>query len=192
MGCLSNGAGLAMATIDRLRSLGVRPANFCDVGKEASVKEVVQGLRLARNNSVETVLINVFCSVTSCEEVARGIVEACQTLNLDVPLVVRLEGTGREQGHEVLAAMQRADLHDSGAEPESSSRPPRGHSHQPPKAHRPTFRRTGSAPHRPWARIRDPVDRANSDSATVSVRPRPGCAEKCSCSAGADPLRLAR
>jgi succinyl-CoA synthetase beta subunit len=104
VGCLSNGAGLAMATTDLLRSLGVRPANFCDVGKEAGVEAVIHGLRLARNNSVEAVLVNVFCSVTSCVEVARGIVRACQELDFDVPLVVRLEGVGREEGHAVLAA----------------------------------------------------------------------------------------
>ncbi len=102
VGCLFTGAGLAMVTIDQLRSLGVRPANFVDVGKGATAEKVVQGLLLARNNSIQVVLVNVFCSVTSCDEIARGIVDGCASLDRDVILVVRLDGPGHDVGWELL------------------------------------------------------------------------------------------
>ena len=102
VGCLSNGAGLAMATIDVLRSRGVRPANFVDIGKGARAEKVVRGLALARNNSVKTVLVNVFCSITSCAEIARGIVAGCEALGSGVSLLVRLEGPDAEAGRSLL------------------------------------------------------------------------------------------
>lgn len=104
VGCLSNGAGLAMATLDLLRSRGIRPANFVDVGKGATAEKVVRGLSLARNNSVEAVLVNVFSSLTPCDEIARGILTACAELSLDVALVVRLDGPNREEGWALLDA----------------------------------------------------------------------------------------
>jgi succinyl-CoA synthetase beta subunit len=102
VGCMFTGAGLAMASIDQLRALGVRPANFVDVGKGATADKVVQGLLLARNNSIKVVLVNAFCSVASCDEIARGIVEGCAGLDRDMTLVVRLDGAGCEAGWELL------------------------------------------------------------------------------------------
>ncbi len=110
VGCLSTGAGLAMATIDQLRSLGVRPANFVDVGKGATSEKVIQGLRLARNNSVSVVLINVFSSLTPGDEIARGIVAGCEDLGPGVTLVVRLDGPARDEGWALLE--RHATTHD--------------------------------------------------------------------------------
>jgi len=102
VGCLFTGAGLAMASIDRLRDLGVRPANFVDVGKGATAEKVRQGLLLARNNSIQVVLVNAFCSVASCDEIARGIVDGCADLERDMTLVVRLDGPGHKAGWDLL------------------------------------------------------------------------------------------
>jgi succinyl-CoA synthetase beta subunit len=110
VGCLSNGAGLAMATIDLLRMRDVRPANFVDVGKGAGREKVFQGLRLARNNSVEAVVVNVFCSITRCDEVAQGILVACKELDFDVPVVVRLDGPNHQEGSAALTSASSARL----------------------------------------------------------------------------------
>jgi succinyl-CoA synthetase beta subunit len=108
VGCLSNGAGLAMATIDLLRLHGVRPANFVDVGKGAGREKVIQGLRLAANNSVEAVVVNVFCSITSCDEVAQAVVAAAKELDRNVPIVIRLDGPDHKTGIATLAAVAHA------------------------------------------------------------------------------------
>lgn len=107
VGCLSNGAGLAMATLDQLRQQGVRPANFVDVGKGAGKDKVVYGLRLACHNSIEAVVINIFCSLTGCGEVAQGIAEGWKGLARNVPLVVRLDGVAYEEGQRALRRLAR-------------------------------------------------------------------------------------
>jgi succinyl-CoA synthetase beta subunit len=105
VGCLSNGAGLAMATLDQLRLRGVRPANFVDIGKGADAGQVIRGLQLARNNSVEVILVNIFCSLTGCDVVARAIVAGCESLGTDLSVVIRLQGPNWEQGRSILASL---------------------------------------------------------------------------------------
>jgi succinyl-CoA synthetase beta subunit len=105
VGVLSNGAGLAMATIDLLRAHGVRPANFVDVGKGAGAERVARGLHFATNHAALAVLINLFCSVTRCDEIVQGIRMARDTLNVGVPLVLRLEGANVQAGRALLAAI---------------------------------------------------------------------------------------
>jgi succinyl-CoA synthetase beta subunit len=107
VGCLSNGAGLAMATIDLLRSRGVRPANFVDVGRDASAEKVAWGIELARSNSVYVVVVHVFCSIASCDEVARGIVRGCEQLDPGFSLVVRLRGPNEREGQALLERAAR-------------------------------------------------------------------------------------
>ncbi len=104
VGCVSNGAGLAMATMDVLRLHGIRAANFVDVGIGAREHKVVTGLRLALSDPVRAVLVNVFGAVTRCDEIAHGLVAAGQELKIEVPLVVRLEGTRCRAGRDVLAS----------------------------------------------------------------------------------------
>jgi succinyl-CoA synthetase beta subunit len=110
VGCLSNGAGLAMATLDLLRSHGVRPANFVDIGKGAGVDRVVQGLHLARNNSAEAIIVNIFGSVTRCDEIALGLITGCEELAVSVPVVIRLEGPAPEEGRDLIARAVNAHL----------------------------------------------------------------------------------
>jgi succinyl-CoA synthetase beta subunit len=102
VGCLSNGAGLAMATMDLLRLHGVRAGSFIDIGIGAQTAKVVVGLRLALNGSTTAVLVNIFGGLTHCDEVARGILAAYEELDLSIPLVVRLEGTNKEAGMALL------------------------------------------------------------------------------------------
>jgi succinyl-CoA synthetase beta subunit len=106
VGCLCNGAGLAMATLDQLRLRGVRPANSVDIGKGADTEKVVRGLQLARNNSVEVVLVNVFCSIAGCDEMARAIVAGCEALGPGPSVVVRLQGVNWQKGHSILASIR--------------------------------------------------------------------------------------
>jgi succinyl-CoA synthetase beta subunit len=105
VGCLSNGAGLAMATIDLLRAHGIKPANFVDIHKEADADKVAQGLQFACNGASQAVLINVFCSLSRCQEIAHGILLACRKKSLDVPLVIRLEGTDAQAGNALLRSL---------------------------------------------------------------------------------------
>jgi succinyl-CoA synthetase beta subunit len=102
VGCLSNGAGLAMATADLLREHGVRPANFVDIGKGASQEKTVRGIELARNNSVHIVVVHVFCSLTPCDVIARGILGGCERLAPGFSLVVCLLGPRQEEGQALL------------------------------------------------------------------------------------------
>jgi succinyl-CoA synthetase beta subunit len=107
VGCLSNGAGLAMATIDLLRSRGVRPANFVDVGRDATAEKVARGIELARNNSAYVIVVHVYCSITTCDEAAQGILRGCERLDPGFSLVVRLRGPDEEAGRDVLAEAAR-------------------------------------------------------------------------------------
>jgi succinyl-CoA synthetase beta subunit len=104
IGCMVNGAGLAMATMDIIKLAGAEPANFLDVGGGASQERVENAFRiLLADPHVEAVLINIFGGIVRCDMVAQGVVEAAKKVGLQVPLVVRLEGTNVEKGREVLA-----------------------------------------------------------------------------------------
>jgi succinyl-CoA synthetase beta subunit len=91
-----------MATLDLLRTHGVRPANFVDVGKGATVEKVARGIELARNNAVRVVVVHVFCSLTSCDTIARGILHGCESLAPGFSLVVCLQGPRQEEGQAIL------------------------------------------------------------------------------------------
>jgi succinyl-CoA synthetase beta subunit len=104
IGCMVNGAGLAMATMDIVKLYGGEPANFLDVGGGAQSDKVAAALRIILSDpSVKAVLINIFGGITRCDEVARGILEAIETLQEKVPFVVRLVGTNEEEGRRILA-----------------------------------------------------------------------------------------
>ncbi len=104
VGCIVNGAGLAMATMDIVNLSGGAPANFLDVGGSSNPEKVVNALRIIlRNTKVKAILINIFGGITRCDDIARGLVEAQRQLNLSVPLVVRLIGTNEEEAKVLLA-----------------------------------------------------------------------------------------
>ncbi|MGB1253251.1 MAG: ADP-forming succinate--CoA ligase subunit beta [Candidatus Promineifilaceae bacterium] len=104
IGCLVNGAGLAMTSMDVINYFGGEPANFLDIGGGAKADAVTAALRIILGDaSVQAVLINIFGGITRCDEVARGILEALDNIDTDVPFVVRLEGTNAEEGRAILA-----------------------------------------------------------------------------------------
>ncbi len=104
IGCLVNGAGLAMATLDAIRSAGGRPANFLDVGGGASERKVEAAFELLLSHAnVRAVLVNIFGGIMRCDVIANGVVAAARRVGLAAPLVVRLEGTNVERGTEILA-----------------------------------------------------------------------------------------
>ena len=99
-----NGAGLAMATMDIIKISGGEPANFLDVGGTASADTVKNGFKIILSDkNVKAILINIFGGIVRCDRVANGVVEAVKELGLDVPVVVRLEGTNSEEAKEILA-----------------------------------------------------------------------------------------
>ena len=104
IGCMVNGAGLAMATMDIVKVFGAEPANFLDVGGGANTEKVAAAFRiLLSDQRVKGVLINIFGGIMRCDVLAQGVVEAARQVNLNVPLVVRMEGTNVEQGKKILA-----------------------------------------------------------------------------------------
>ena len=104
IGCLVNGAGLAMATMDIVKLYGASPANFLDVGGGASVEKVTEAFKLMlANPGVKVILVNIFGGIMKCDVIAEGIVAAARQVSLSVPLVVRLEGTHVELGKRILA-----------------------------------------------------------------------------------------
>ncbi len=104
IGCMVNGAGLAMATMDIIKLHGAAPANFLDVGGGTNRERVAAAFRLLLSDPrVEAVLVNIFGGIVRCDVIAEGIVAAAREVSLDVPLVVRLEGTNVEQGRRILA-----------------------------------------------------------------------------------------
>jgi len=104
VGCMVNGAGLAMATMDIIKISGGEPANFLDVGGTASADTVKNGFKIILSDkNVKAILINIFGGIVRCDRVANGVVEAVKELGLDVPVVVRLEGTNSEEAKEILA-----------------------------------------------------------------------------------------
>jgi succinyl-CoA synthetase beta subunit len=105
IGCMVNGAGLAMATMDIIAHYGEQPANFLDVGGSASEEAVTKAFEIiCADKNVKTLLVNIFGGIMPCDRIARGIVNAVNNLGLKVPLVVRLEGTNVEEGKAVIAA----------------------------------------------------------------------------------------
>ena len=104
IGCMVNGAGLAMATMDIIKLYGGSPANFLDIGGGAGADKVLAALRIIlRDARVKAVLINIFGGITRCDEVANGIVEAINSLNVKVPIVVRMVGVNEDEGRQILA-----------------------------------------------------------------------------------------
>jgi succinyl-CoA synthetase beta subunit len=104
IGCMVNGAGLAMATMDIIKLYGSSPANFLDVGGTANAARVTEAFRIITSDAnVKALLVNIFGGIAKCDMIATGIVEASKNLSLSVPLVVRLEGTNVELGKKILA-----------------------------------------------------------------------------------------
>jgi succinyl-CoA synthetase beta subunit len=105
IGCLVNGAGLAMATMDTIKLFGGEPANFLDVGGGATAEKVTEAFKIMlKNDGVKAILVNIFGGIMRCDVIAEGVIAACKAVNLNVPLVVRMKGTNEEQGKQMLAA----------------------------------------------------------------------------------------
>jgi succinyl-CoA synthetase beta subunit len=105
IGCMVNGAGLAMATMDTVKAAGGAPANFLDVGGGADTEKVKAAFRIILEDpAVQAIFINIFGGILRCDVLAEGVVEAAREVGLTVPLVVRMEGTNVERGKEILAA----------------------------------------------------------------------------------------
>ncbi|MBA4728872.1 MAG: ADP-forming succinate--CoA ligase subunit beta [Thermodesulfobacteriota bacterium] len=103
IGCLVNGAGLAMATMDIIKYHGAEPANFLDVGGGASVEQVTQAFKMIlSDDNVKAILVNIFGGIMKCDTIAEGIITAAKEVGIEVPLVVRLEGTNVELGKKML------------------------------------------------------------------------------------------
>jgi len=103
IGCLVNGAGLAMATMDTIKLYGAEPANFLDVGGGATAEKVTEAFKIMlRNKKVKGILVNIFGGIMQCDTIARGVVAAAREVNLSVPLVVRMKGTNDEIGRQIL------------------------------------------------------------------------------------------
>ncbi len=104
IGCIVNGAGLAMASLDAITLHGGRPANFLDVGGGASPEKVTNACRIVlQDPNVKAILVNIFAGINRCDWIALGLIQACNHLNIKVPLVVRLAGTNVDEGRKILA-----------------------------------------------------------------------------------------
>ncbi len=104
IGCLVNGAGLAMATMDTIKLFGAEPANFLDVGGGATAEKGTEAFKIMRGNpKVKAILVNIFGGIMRCDTIAEGVIAACKAVNLNVPLVVRMKGTNEDIGKKMLA-----------------------------------------------------------------------------------------
>jgi succinyl-CoA synthetase beta subunit len=104
IGCLVNGAGLAMATMDTIKLFGGEPANFLDVGGGATAEKVTEAFKIMLGNpKVKAILVNIFGGIMRCDTIAEGVMAACKAVNLNVPLVVRMKGTNEQIGKKMLA-----------------------------------------------------------------------------------------
>ncbi len=104
IGCLVNGAGLAMATMDTIKLYGAEPANFLDVGGGATPEKVTEAFKIMlKNDKVKAILVNIFGGIMKCDTIATGVITACRATNLSVPLVVRMKGTNEQLGKKMLA-----------------------------------------------------------------------------------------
>jgi succinyl-CoA synthetase beta subunit len=107
VGCVVNGAGLAMATMDLVKTYGGEPANFLDIGGSSNPQKVVSAFKIIlRDRNVKSIFINIFGGITRCDDVARGLVTAFKEMDLKLPVVVRLTGTNEEQGREILSEVR--------------------------------------------------------------------------------------
>lgn len=105
VGCMVNGAGLAMATMDIIKTFGGEPANFLDVGGSATTERVKAAFEILLSDSnVKAILVNIFGGIMKCDVIAQGIVEAAKSMEIRVPVVVRLDGTNADKGREILGA----------------------------------------------------------------------------------------
>jgi succinyl-CoA synthetase beta subunit len=112
VGILGNGAGLSMSTVDVVVVAGGRPANFCDLGGGGDAEGVVDALEvITRDDDVRSIFFNIFGGITRCDEVARGILAALERIDIDVPIVVRLDGTNAEEGRRILTDAAGATIH---------------------------------------------------------------------------------
>ncbi len=103
IGCMVNGAGLAMATMDMIKLYGGNPANFLDIGGSSKPQKVVDAIQIILSDpNVKVILINIFGGITRCDDVAKGLLEAFRSINIKVPVVVRLTGTNEKEGMELL------------------------------------------------------------------------------------------
>ena len=104
IGCMVNGAGLAMATMDIIKHHGGDPANFLDVGGGATEEQVTEAFKILLSDpKVKAILVNIFGGIMKCDIIAQGVMNAVKAVKLEIPLVVRLEGTNVEQGRKMLA-----------------------------------------------------------------------------------------
>jgi succinyl-CoA synthetase beta subunit len=104
IGCLVNGAGLAMSTMDIIQHYGGSPANFLDVGGGATKEQVTRAFRIILTDpNVKGIFVNIFGGIMKCDTIAEGVIAAARELGLEVPVVVRLEGTNVEKGREILS-----------------------------------------------------------------------------------------
>jgi succinyl-CoA synthetase beta subunit len=104
IGCLVNGAGLAMATMDTIKLFGGEPANFLDVGGGATAEKVTEAFKIMlRNPNLKAILVNIFGGIMRCDVIAEGVITACKNVSLSVPLVVRMKGTNEDLGKKMLA-----------------------------------------------------------------------------------------
>ena len=104
IGCLVNGAGLAMATMDVIKLYGGAPANFLDVGGGATTEKVTEAFKIMlKNPNLQAILVNIFGGIMKCDTIAQGVIAACKAVSLSVPLVVRMKGTNEELGKKLLA-----------------------------------------------------------------------------------------
>ncbi len=112
IGILANGAGLCMSTLDVVAQAGGKPANFLDAGGGSKAEAIVDALQvITSDEKVTAILFNIFGGITRCDEIAKGIVEASQRIEISAPLVVRLDGTNSEEGLRILAEADLANLH---------------------------------------------------------------------------------
>jgi succinyl-CoA synthetase beta subunit len=103
IGCMVNGAGLAMATMDIIKEFGGNPANFLDIGGGAGADKVAAALKIILSDaSVKSILINIFGGITRCDEVAKGVLQAMEDIKTDIPIVIRLTGTNDQEGLKIL------------------------------------------------------------------------------------------
>ncbi len=103
IGCMVNGAGLAMATLDTVKLAGGNAANFLDVGGSATVDQITKAFQIIlKDEKVKAVLVNIFGGIMKCDDIANGVVEATKKINLNIPLIVRLEGTQVKEGKQIL------------------------------------------------------------------------------------------
>jgi succinyl-CoA synthetase beta subunit len=112
VGILGNGAGLSMSTVDVVVVAGGRPANFCDLGGGGDAQGVVDALEvITSDDQVRSIFFNIFGGITRCDEVARGILAALDQMKIELPIVVRLDGTNADEGRQILADAAPANLH---------------------------------------------------------------------------------